>query len=172
MFKADLLSSLKRSQIHLSLPYVKMSHYGFKIQDENWSFRRSLPVEKFSNLSFLKSEALVHLKSCLLWEAVPSEWLPQDGMIPGKNGASVHKDPGQSGWRMSYGGPWVVPGALCRGLDLVNVCVWGVSLSQLWSWAPEPKARTCVSLAHLLFQLGKTSASPQILIYFFSFLCE
>lgn len=35
MFNADLLSSLKRSQIHLSLPYVKMSHYGFKIQDEN-----------------------------------------------------------------------------------------------------------------------------------------
>lgn len=94
-----------------------MSHYGFKIQDENWSFRRSLPVEKFSNLFFLKSDAFVHLKSSLLREAVPSEWLPPAGDDTRKNGASVHKDPGQSGWRgTGYGGPWVVPGGLSRDL--------------------------------------------------------
>jgi len=63
-------------------------------------------VEKFSNLSFLKSEAFVHLKSSLLGEAVLPEWLPPGWDDTRKNGASVHKDPGQSGWRgMGCGGP-------------------------------------------------------------------
>lgn len=56
-----------------------------KFRDENWSFRRSLPVEKFSNLSFLNSEAFVHLKSSLLrkgsavWAVLRSGWLSDPG---------------------------------------------------------------------------------------------
>lgn len=118
MFNADPLSSLRQSQIYLSLPYVKMSHYGFKIQDESWSFRRSLPVEKFSKL-FNKFRSICSSK---IKPPQKSEHCVSSSPLVGstkKNRVLVHKDPGQAGWREQV---WGLP----RGLRLqFNECMLG-----------------------------------------------
>lgn len=137
-----------------------MSHYGFKIQDENWSFRRSLPVEKFSNLSFLKSEAFVPLKSSLLREGALSERSPWGGGAPGRIGPQVTRT--QDRQDREEEAPRVVPGDLRRGLRLEFGSCTQVesSFASVVRRAPELSTHTCVSLAHLLFQLWKTPAFP------------
>lgn len=147
MFNADLLSSLKQSQIHLFLPYVKMSHYGFKIQDENRSFRRSL-LEKFSNLSFLKSEAVCssHIKPPQK-RALTEQSLGAGGTR--KKRASGHKDPGQTGWRgKKCGGP----GSLWTEVlfFLVPSSIWCLKAfleAQVLNLANVPKSRVPLSQA-------------------------
>ena len=75
-------------------------------------------VEKFSNLSFLKSEAFVHLTSSLHGEAALSVRYPKRGCFQEADGL-FHQDPGigrvegKPVWR-----PLGVPGGLPRSIRL------------------------------------------------------
>lgn len=81
-----------------------------------------------------------------------------------ENRVLVHNNPGQAGLRQSRYGAFLE----AYGLNSAKVLKSRVPLPQLSRWAPELNAYTCVSLAHPLFQLWRTSAfhNPEVFFLF------